>query len=101
MYWAWQSGFINMKIEGKSANCKTRKNIFQFHIGGYLKPNYAMRKIEIPIMKSQTTVNKISINFDLAKLFNDIDLSKINTIVVPGEEAMRIADVSTKLFTIK
>jgi len=101
MYWAWQSGFINMKIEGKSANCKTRKNIFQFHIGGYLKPNYVMRKIEIPIIKSLIPVNNISINFDLAKLFNDIDLSKINTIVVPGEEAMRIADVSTKLFTIK
>ncbi|MEY3499860.1 MAG: hypothetical protein RL308_1529, partial [Bacteroidota bacterium] len=22
MYWAWQSGFINMKIEGKSSSCK-------------------------------------------------------------------------------
>ena len=26
MYWAWQSGFINMKIEGTSSSCKTRKN---------------------------------------------------------------------------
>jgi len=25
MYWSWQSGFINLKIEGKSASCKTRK----------------------------------------------------------------------------
>ena len=30
MYWTWQSGYINMKIEGKSNSCKTRKNQFQF-----------------------------------------------------------------------
>ena len=29
MYWAWQSGYINMKIEGLSSSCKTRKNIFK------------------------------------------------------------------------
>ncbi|CAM3516671.1 MbnP family protein [Flavobacterium gelidilacus] len=47
MYWAWQSGFIKMKIEGKSSSCKTRKNKFQFHVGGYLEPYYAMRNVNI------------------------------------------------------
>ena len=31
MYWAWQSGYINMKIQGTSLSCKTRKNAFDFH----------------------------------------------------------------------
>ena len=47
MYWAWQSGFINLKIEGTSPSCKTRKNKFQFHIGGYLEPYYALRNVNI------------------------------------------------------
>jgi hypothetical protein len=24
MYWAWQSGYVNFKIEGKSSSCPTR-----------------------------------------------------------------------------
>ena len=56
MYWAWQSGYINMKIEGTSSSCKTRKNSFNFHIGGYLKPYNAIKKIEIPINKIQNQI---------------------------------------------
>ena len=33
MYWAWNSGYINMKLEGKSSSCKSVKKEFQFHIG--------------------------------------------------------------------
>ena len=38
MYWTWQSGYINFKLEGKSLACKTRNNEFQFHLGGYQNP---------------------------------------------------------------
>ena len=31
MYWTWQSGYINFKLEGKSKKCKTRNNEFHFH----------------------------------------------------------------------
>jgi len=71
MYWAWQSGYINMKIEGTSSSCKTRKNTFNFHIGGYIKPYYALRKVEIPINKLQ---NQIYLTLDLEKFFNEINL---------------------------
>lgn len=97
MYWAWQSGYINMKIEGKSNSCKTRKNAFQFHIGGYLKPNYALRKINI-ICNNK---NQIDLVMDLSKLFEEIQLSQTNSIMIPGKEAMKIADLSTKTFAIE
>lgn len=97
MYWAWQSGYINMKIEGKSNSCKTRKNAFQFHVGGYLKPNYALRKINI-ICNNK---NQIDLVMDLSRLFEEINLSKTNSIMIPGKEAMNIADLSTKIFTIE
>ena len=95
MYWAWQSGYINFKIEGKSSSCKTRNKAFQFHIGGYLKPNYAIRTIELEIKNSN-----FEINVDLAELFNVIKLSEINSIMIPGLKAMDIADKAKLMFTI-
>jgi hypothetical protein len=95
MNWAWQSGFINMKIEGKSSSCKTRKNAFQFHIGGYMKPNYALRTIELKPINSN-----LEINVDVAELFKSIKLAENNSIMIPGEKAMELADKSTKMFGI-
>lgn len=100
MYWAWQSGYINMKMEGKSPSCKTRKNEFQFHIGGYLKPNNAMRIIDIPILKTHIAT-EIIVGVDVAKLFDTIDLKTINSIMIPGKQAMKIADYSTQFFQIE
>lgn len=103
MYWAWQSGYINMKIEGKSSSCKTRKNAFHFHVGGYLEPYYAIKTIEINFNDNNNfnDKNQISLVIDLAKLFNEIKLSETNSIMIPGKEAMKIADLSTKMFTVE
>lgn len=94
MYWAWQSGYINMKMEGKSRSCKTRKNEFQLHIGGYLKPNYAMRKVELPTSNTNIIV-------DVSELFSRIKLSRTNSIMIPGTQAMAIADYSVNMFKSK
>ena len=98
MYWAWQSGYINMKIEGKSSSCKTRKNEFQFHIGGYLSPYYAMRKVALTYDKKAT---QIDIGIDLYNFFANIKLAKTNSIMIPGTLAMEIADYSKSLFFIE
>lgn len=97
MYWAWQSGYINMKIEGKSASCKTRKNQFQFHLGGYLKPYNALRTIALKPKYSQT----INVAVDLANFFSEVSLSQINSVMIPGKRAMQLADTSVKMFTIE
>ena len=98
MYWAWQSGYVNMKIEGKSPSCKTRKNEFQFHIGGYLQPNYAMRKLEFVLPKNTNELNFI---IDLNDFFSNIKLSKTNSIMIPGKPAMLLADYSIKMFHLE
>ncbi|WP_298396421.1 MbnP family protein [Flavobacterium sp.] len=104
MYWAWQSGYINMKIEGTSKSCKTRKNAFQFHIGGYLKPYYALRKVVLDCNDNNNNNNigdKILLKVNLFKLFNTIDLSKNNSIMIPCEKAMKIADNSAEMYSIE
>ena len=99
MYWAWQSGYINMKIEGKSQSCNTRKNKFQFHIGGYLEPNYAMRTFNFNF--NDNIKKEINLVMDLGKLFSKIHLKEENTIMIPGKEAMKLADLTTEIFFIQ
>ena len=97
MYWAWQSGYINMKIEGKSARCKTRKNQFQFHLGGYLNPYNALRTIALEPKDS----NRINIFVDLASFFSEISLSQINSVMIPGKRSMQLSDTSVKMFAVE
>jgi hypothetical protein len=97
MYWAWQSGYINMKIEGKSSSCKTRNNEFQFHLGGYLNPYYAMRKVEINVNSN----SNINIAIDLIDIFSNIKLAQTNSIMIPGKRAMELADNSVKMFHLE
>ena len=95
MYWAWQSGYINMKIEGTSSSCQTRKNTFNFHIGGYLQPYYALRKIELPMNNLQKQIN---LTLDLEKFFSEINLKETNSVMIPGAKAMELATLSSKIF---
>lgn len=98
MYWAWQSGYINMKIEGKSPNCKTRKNEFNFHIGGYQAPYYAMRKI---VLDYSGDADRIPVVIDLKRFFKTLSLSQTNSIMIPGAKAMQLADQSTEMFYLE
>lgn len=104
MYWAWQSGYINMKIEGKSNSCKSRKNAFQFHVGGYLQPNYALRKVNLnlPTIRQFANIhNNINLIVDLSQIFDIISLQQNNSIMIPGQQALMLADLSKNMFRLE
>ena len=97
MYWAWQSGYINVKLEGNSPLCKTRNNGFEFHLGGYHSPFNALQTIELPI-KSK---DKIEVYVDLKQLLKSIDLSKTNQLLSPSKEAVQLSEKLSKVFEIR
>jgi hypothetical protein len=97
MYWTWQNGYINFKLEGKSTMCKTRNNEFQFHIGGYMNPFNTFQKIELPINK----VGSCTIVFDLEQLMDKIDLSILNHVMSPQLEAVEISKKIATAFSIE
>ena len=97
LYWTWQSGYINFKLEGKTAACPARNNLFQYHIGGYQYPFNAMREVELDIEKG----GEILIEFPIEELLNNTDLSKEYEIMSPNKKAMRMADKIAKNFRIK
>lgn len=96
MYWAWQSGYINFKLEGTSKLCKTRNNEFQFHLGGYQQPNYCLQTLSFPINNS----SKINLKLDVQKILQQIDLAKTNHIMSPSAEAVLISKIVANAFTV-
>lgn len=96
MYWTWQSGYINFKIEGKSALCKTRNNEFQFHLGGYTQPNNCLKTISLPIKDSKN----INMQVDVKKIVEQFNLSQLNKIMSPSQEAVMLSEKITTCFNL-
>ena len=97
MYWTWQSGYINLKLEGKSNLCATKKNEFQFHLGGYQNPFNSLQTIELSVKENQ----RIKIVLDMEKVFVQLNLSKQNHVMMPCKEAMISAKNIAKLFSVQ
>ncbi len=96
MYWAWQSGYINFKLEGRSSACRTRKNEFAFHLGGYMQPGYAVQTVTLPV----SVTEKIDIVIDLAEFIGAINLSEENSVMIPGQNAVKLARKAAQTFKI-
>lgn len=96
MYWAWHSGYINFKMEGKSRICPARKNEFTFHIGGYQYPYNAIQSIDLPVAGT----GRIVIRFDVEKLLGEIKLNELYDVMSPGEKAMEMAKKIAGAFSI-
>ena len=106
MYWAWNTGYINAKLEGHASVCKTLHRGFEFHIGGYLAPYKTLREVVLPIKEIHIQAGKITtltLQADAAEWFKNpalIDLSKTNSIVIPDQQAMMMADNYKDMFRV-
>lgn len=96
MYWTWQSGYINFKLEGSSKLCKTRNNEFQFHLGGYQRPNDCLQTLSYPIHNSKL----IMLILNVQKIFEQIDLAKTNQLMSPSIEAVRLSKIIANAFEV-
>ncbi len=104
MYWAWNSGYVMAKLEGRSARCKTLHHAFEFHIGGYMPPYNAARavrlKLPAALIVQENAQATIHITADVAAWFEGVSLAKINSIMIPGKEACDMADRYAKMFAV-
>jgi hypothetical protein len=96
MYWTWQNGYINLKLEGKSTLSSSPKNNFEFHIGGYMHPFETIQTIRL---KGDFSKHK-TIQLDLDSLFNQLDLSKVHHIMSPGNEAVAFSNLIKSMFKL-
>lgn len=98
MYWTWQSGYINFKLEGKSALCPTRKNQFQFHIGGYSGSQNALQKVQLAVSEERS--DRLVLQVALDTFLGQIDLEENHTLMSPGTQAVKMANMLPQLFSI-
>lgn len=99
MYWSWQSGYINVKLEGRSTDCPSRKNEFHFHLGGYLYPYKALRAIQLTVPGEQQ--QELIVLADVAQFFSSLDLSQTYSVMIPGKEALSLSEKMEKIFSIR
>lgn len=98
MYWAWNSGYINMKLEGKSSSCKSVKKEFQFHIGGYLPQQNALQEMSLVMPENAETIH---LKVDLNKWLSNVALKENNSLMIPGKKAIEMAKCYKNMFTIE
>jgi hypothetical protein len=96
MFWTWQSGYINLKLEGRSNACPTRQNRFQFHLGGYDYRNNSQQQVFLAVKPFQD----INIGLPLDSFLGDINLASQNAIMIPGPEAVALSKKLAALFTV-
>ncbi|GAB5555234.1 MAG: hypothetical protein Sapg2KO_48250 [Saprospiraceae bacterium] len=94
MYWAWQSGYINFKLEGETPVCPARNNRFQYHLGGFQAPFGTAQMVQIEIPDSTA----MHIHLPLEELFKQLDLRNQYQIMSPRKEAVQLAEVIADLF---
>ncbi|MBK7602394.1 MAG: hypothetical protein IPI15_02200 [Saprospiraceae bacterium] len=96
MYWTWQSGYINFKMEGRWANKHNLKNEFEFHLGGYQYPYNPVQTVELT-----TTDNNWNIVLDLGQFFNAVNLDRQKSIMSPCADAVLLSRQVAKCFRIR
>lgn len=91
MYWSWQSGYINFKMEGKTAN-----EDYILHLGGYASPFGAVQNVVLPVGDS---INDILVILPLQEILKEI-LPKHTMVMRPSLEAVSISEkIASSFYT--
>jgi hypothetical protein len=105
MYWAWNSGYIMAKMEGRSRVCKTLHNAYEYHIGGYMPPYNTARQVTLklpkPLHPTSSAPATVYLSANAATWFTGIDLRKENNITIPGKAAMEMAGRYATMVTVQ
>lgn len=96
MYWAWQSGYINFKLEGVSPICPSRNNRFQYHLGGFQAPYATSQMIQLKVKKTEN----LFIDFPLEGLFESLNIREAYQIMSPRTAAVELAELVAELFKV-
>lgn len=94
MFWTWQSGYINFKMEGRASACPVRGGSFEFHLGGYMPPFQTVRQVGVAVSQTENTC----LNMELAPFFQQVDWQKRSGIMSPCVEATKLMDVLQSCF---
>jgi hypothetical protein len=107
MFWAWNSGYIFMKLEGKAKTSNSSGHIFEYHIGGYKQPNNCIRTVKLDLKNNPLKIRSgesgiLTIKTDALEILKTpttIDFSKLSS-VTDFHHATEIADNYKDMFSV-
>lgn len=72
MFWTWNTGYIFLKLEGKSKASTLPGNTLEYHIGGYKEPSNCIRTVnltlETPLVIVKKTNTILNIKTDVSEI---------------------------------
>ncbi len=106
MYWSWNTGYIQLKMEGTSSKSTETNNAFRYHIGGVASGMETPRDVSLDFPTPVTIGDKagsIKIKTDAAKMFgptNPVSIAMMANMTHPGAMAAKIADNYKNMFSL-
>ncbi|ACT91368.1 MbnP family protein [Dyadobacter fermentans] len=114
MYWAWESGFIFLKMEGTSSKASTANGKFYYHIGLYggmtlrTVNNTRVVKLSFGDLKAEVTTTQtpeVHLFADVQKVFNgpgtNLSIAAFSSVMTQQQEkASQIANNYAKMFSV-
>ncbi len=97
MYWTWQTGYIQVKLEGNYSGCVQDSGEFTLHLGGYDPPYNTHQKLIFS--KHIAQPNTLIFHFD--QLFDRDTMTDDCTIMSPGSEASKWMLQLSKIIELK
>jgi hypothetical protein len=86
MYWAWNSGYINFKLEGIYER-NNQKKALKYHLGGYAQPFQTAQQM---VIVAANPFKSIVLDF---KLFFESIPYENTSILIPGKEAAQMMNL--------
>jgi len=98
MYWTWQSGYINFKMEGFVGNLEQEDKKFEYHLGGYSDKNNAYQSVDLII---QPTSENIQFQMPIDIIFKSILSENKYNIMSPSASAVSLSKKIAQSILVK
>ncbi|MGB2483529.1 MAG: MbnP family protein [Flavobacteriaceae bacterium] len=85
MYWTWNTGYINIKIEGVIYSKTDGVKFFKYHIGGFEPPMDTSQRVTL------TKFNNQPIIIEMNKFLSFTDFSKDLMVLSPGATSVELS----------
>lgn len=96
MYWSWQSGYINLKLEGKIVIAEKEPEQFEYHLGGFMFPFNSLQTVSAFVKNK----NGCTVLMDL-KRFADETGFEVLKIMSPSAEAMHYSKIISNSISVR
>ena len=105
MFWAWNTGYIFVKVEGTSSASTARKHLFGYHLGGAEGPHKALHQILLRGHQNQLEQTNqtqiITVDIALDQWLNPALIKQSPTIMEVGPKGAAIARQFANSITVQ